>query len=407
MASVYSNSYCTVAASASADGTGGCSLNPDSQPYGPVTLDFNEADEEGNNTHQKIRVYSVFGKPNVNVLTQDPLTKRGWAFQERELSTRILHYSHDTIRWECRSLKASLLFPWGDTNAFNGAMRTFDAGPNALPMFGSPYPTRNPTASEQQRNQDIWFQAVDKYTDRALTKQSDKLPSLSGLARAVQARDPRNRYLAGLWSDNLVASLLWYSAWHPAGGQPVFHPESPAPIFHRRQEEYIAPSWSWAAIVGHVRYETWIFTALDPDPLAGPNAAYVARVLEAETVPSGRDTFGELKSGFVRLQGKIKPAVTQGEGFKRQDREGIYDMHEGKLREVGMIKFDVPADSPEGRLKIIVCLCLMPRAERFGDTVGLALVPTGGKDEFRRVGLILLTKLSWWEGSIEAPITLV
>src|SRR5579862_1975868 len=62
MASVYSNAYCTVAASSSADGNGGCHLDPDSQPYGPVTLDFNETDGSGDKAVQKVRIFSIFGK---------------------------------------------------------------------------------------------------------------------------------------------------------------------------------------------------------------------------------------------------------------------------------------------------------------------------------------------------------
>jgi hypothetical protein len=77
------------------------------------------------------------------------------------------------------------------------------------------------------------------------------------------------------------------------------------------------------------------------------------------------------------------------------------------MREVRMIKFDVPADAPVVQIKDIICLCMFPRAERHGDSVGLALVPTGRKDEYRRVGLFLAVKLEWWEGCAERTITLV
>jgi hypothetical protein len=408
MASVYSNAYCTIAASSSADGNGGCRTDPDCKPYGPVRLTFNEGDEKGSKILQKVQVFSVFGLSlrlaNANVLIQDSLSKRGWTFQERELSTRMLHYSDDTIRWECRSLKASLEFPWQDTNAFNSVLRTFDSRQIISREIGSTANRQPPIPQKRKKDQEAWFEAVDRYTNRALTKQSDKLPALSGIARAVQAHTG-DRYLAGLWESNLISCLLWYSAWHPAGGNPVFDPSKPAPIFHARQTEYTAPSWSWAAINGHVGYETWIFNALDPDPMTGPNARFIPQILGAEMIPAGKDEYGRLKGGVVRLKGKMKPAFTRGEGFARQDREGIYDVHEGQMREVGMIKYDVPTDS--GQTRLIICLCLMPRAERFGDSVGLAIVPTGRKDEYRRVGLFLAIKLEWWEGCAEGIIVLV
>lgn len=139
--------------------------------------------------------------------------------------------------------------------------------------------------------------------------------------------------------------------------------------------------------------------------MTGPNARFIPQILGAEMIPAGKDEYGRLKGGVVRLKGKMKPAFTRGEGFARQDREGIYDVHEGQMREVGMIKYDVPTDS--GQTRLIICLCLMPRAERFGDSVGLAIVPTGRKDEYRRVGLFLAIKLEWWEGCAEGIIALV
>jgi hypothetical protein len=152
-----------------------------------------------------------------------------------------------------------------------------------------------------------------------------------------------------------------------------------------------------------VRYEWWIFHALDPDP----NPKYIPRILEAKTTPSGVDEYGALGGGWIRLRGKLKAVFSRGEGFARQDREGVYDMHQGKVREVGMIRHDIPSEAPAGECRFLVCLCVLPRAERFGDMVGLALVPTGKRDEYRRVGLIFSIKLDWWEGCPEEEIRIV
>ena len=400
MASVYSNAYCTIAASSSANGNGGCRVDPDSEPYGPVTLPFNETDKNGNSTIQRVRVFSLFGKPITSILQQDPLSSRGWTFQERELSNRILHYSKDSIRWECRALKASLQFPWQDTNAFNGNLRTFDIG-----QIGSRKPNQQLNDKQKEKDQEAWFEAVQRYTGRALTKQPDVLPAFSGIARAVRS-GTRDRYLAGLWYSNIIHCLCWASAWHPAGKNPIFYLERPEPIAHTRSSEYLAPSWSWACIRGQVRYEWWIFNALDPDPT--PEAArFMPRILEATTIPAGLNDFGQLKGGEIRLSGKMKSAFTRGEGFARQDREGLYDLQEGKMREVGMIKYDIPSEAPAGETRVIDCLCMLPRAERYGDSVGLALVPTGGKDEYRRVGLVFAIQLSWYEDGAESQTMII
>lgn len=403
MASVYSNAYCTIAASSSADGTGGCRVDPHSEPYGPVILSIPDTDENGCITIQKVRVFCATEKPLVNILQQDPLNARGWTFQERELSNRVMHFSQDSIRWECRALKASLQFPWQDTNAFNGHLRTFDRG------------QISPSSADQQLNdrkhkekhQEAWFEAVLRYTGRALTKQSDILPAFSGIARTVHSRTG-DRYLAGLWHSNLIHCLCWSSGWHPAGKSPIFNSDNPSPIHHIRPSEYLAPSWSWASIKGQVRYEWWIFHALDPDHPTPRAERFMPRILDATTIPAGLDEYGQLKEGcFIRLAGKMKPAFTRGEGFKRQDREGLYDVQDSQIREIGMIKYDIPSDAPQGLVKAVFCLCLLPRAERYGDSVGLALVPTGRPDEFRRVGLLSMVQLAWYEDAVECRISIV
>ena len=400
MASVYSNAYCTIAASSSVDGNGGCHVDQDSKPYGPVTLSFDDKDTNGNPIIQRVRVFSTFGKAITSILQQDPLNSRGWTFQERELLHRVLHYSKDSIRWECRTLKASLQFPWQDTQAFNGSLRTFDAG-----QIEPRKPDQQLDDKQKEQELEAWFEAVLKYTGRALTQKADVLHAFSGIARTVQSRTG-DRYLAGLWSSNLIKCLCWNSGWSPCAENGVFNPEKPEPIFHARQSGYLAPSWSWASITGKVRYESWIFGALDPMPTP-KTKSYIPRILEVTMIPEGLDEYGRYKRGFIRLVGKTKPAFSRGEGFARQDREGLYDVHEGKMREFGMVKYDVPSEIPPGELKGIICLCLLPRAERFGDSVGLALVPTGNTDEFRRVGFIHLVKLSWYDDGVKAKITIV
>ena len=402
MASVYSNAYCTVAASSSPDGSGGCHVDVDSEPCGPVTLSINDTDKNDNQVVKRVRVFSMSSTPITSILQQDPLNGRAWTYQERELSNRILHFSKDSVRWECRSLKASLQFPWQDTTAFNGHLRTFDVG-----QIQPRKPDQQPTDKQQKgKDQEAWFAAVLEYTGRALTKQSDVLPAFSGIARTVQSRTG-DRYLAGLWYSNLIHCLCWASAWHPTGKNPIFDPQRLEPTTHTRPAEYLAPSWSWAGIKGQVRYEWWIFHVLDPDPMPHAAARFMPRILEAATVPVGSDEYGQLKGGVIRLVGRMKPACTRGEGFARQDREGVYDFRQGKMREVGMIRYDIPSEAPLGEIKPIVCLCLLPRAERYGDSVGLALVPTGRNDEFRRVGIIFAVQLSWYENACECQVTCV
>ena len=59
------------------------------------------------------RLYEVLPRPPhwaASFLAQ-PLNARGWIFQERLLSRRMLHYGRDQLYWECRELIACETYP--------------------------------------------------------------------------------------------------------------------------------------------------------------------------------------------------------------------------------------------------------------------------------------------------------
>lgn len=80
---------------------------------------------------------------------------------------------------------------------------------------------------------------VSEYTSRSMTDPQDKLPALSGIA-AEFGRISSDEYMAGLWASTLPYSLFWHQ---------VSQPPSPP------NETYPAPSWSWAAVNGVIRFE--------------------------------------------------------------------------------------------------------------------------------------------------------
>lgn len=84
----------------------------------------------------------------------------------------------------------------------------------------------------------FWYEMVEEYMRRSLTKVIDKLPALSGMAITVQMAMPTNRYLAGHWRQGLELSLFWEKVPWTGSKQVV------------RQGEYRAPTWSWASVDG-------------------------------------------------------------------------------------------------------------------------------------------------------------
>ena len=57
---------------------------------------------------------------------------------------------------------------------------------------------------------DFWVQIIQNYTSRHLSKSTDALPALSGLASEFH-QATGDTYLAGLWKSNIVEALSWVS----------------------------------------------------------------------------------------------------------------------------------------------------------------------------------------------------
>lgn len=214
MARVYGNSYCTLAALSSADGKGGCHLE-------------DRVQRVMDNTFFDLRTQSLSEEPYVRIFReepsdwsieydgaegrkgqkQSPLRYRAWVLQERELSKRSIHFGRNQLLWECKQMKGSAQLPWLEMKKKRGL--TYPEG---------------------------WLQLTEDYSARNLTKSKDKLPALAGIAQVYQRQHAQ--YLAGLWSDQFPAALMWHSLDARA----------------KRYEAYRAPSWSWASLQGGISY---------------------------------------------------------------------------------------------------------------------------------------------------------
>jgi hypothetical protein len=151
------------------------------------------------------------------------LSTRAWVVQERILSPRILHFCHNEIAWECskHTLCECTVRPRKpvETN-FRKALL--------------------PPKSDVFQTESAWSQVVAHYSTTKLTRNSDRLIAIAGLAsRAASAW--KRTYVAGLWKEAFPGSLLWYISKNSS----------------YRLPEYF-PSWTWASIRGSTT--TWIST---------------------------------------------------------------------------------------------------------------------------------------------------
>lgn len=121
---------------------------------------------------------------------------------------------------------------------------------------------------------------MEHYSRCQLTKASDKLVALSGIARHVQA-ELQDTYVAGLWKSNFVESLAW---------------RTQAEIRNSRPKIYRAPSWSWAAVDGPICFPCR--SSDSPKP--------VAELIDFDiTLVDHNNPTGPVQAASVTLKGKL------------------------------------------------------------------------------------------------------
>ncbi|KAI5460959.1 heterokaryon incompatibility protein-domain-containing protein, partial [Mariannaea sp. PMI_226] len=190
MSAIYSGAFVVIAANHATDAEEGCFNTRGSRPSSLIDL------------------------PEMG----QPLSQRGWAFQERVLARRIIHYNTRQMYFECNH----------GIIAEDG--RRFEHRWQDLSQVEE--------GTDSSQLIEIWEGLVYAYCERKFTNATDKLPAISGLARLLGARLGA-QYVAGLWSDILIRGLTWHS----------FGERKAASI-----GEYTGPSWSWASYGGTASY---------------------------------------------------------------------------------------------------------------------------------------------------------
>ncbi|KAF2107346.1 heterokaryon incompatibility protein-domain-containing protein [Lophiotrema nucula] len=211
MAAIYKQAFVTLAATASTGGSTGMFtgslrhiVEHTTPGFGPFQVHFRNRPR-----------HLLLDHP-----TSFPLLERGWVYQERLLSPRVIHFGPDELSWECNQ----------STNCECARMSSVSYRPKVMHREALEYQGRGVA---QMR----WHAVIEEYTSCKLSRASDRLIALSGIAEEFKSSQ-NDRYLAGLWGRSLILDLLWLclnSDQHDA---------------HQKR----APSWSWAAREGRIGY---------------------------------------------------------------------------------------------------------------------------------------------------------
>jgi hypothetical protein len=221
MASIYENSYVTLAASRSYDSSSGCfSSTQDRDSY--------EAYKLNNDSLYVRRTPPPFpsGSPYSNLLDW-PLLSRGWVFQERILAPRVVHYAKEQLYWECDSC---LLDEYGLYNWYFEDDASYHTFENDI----------RPLKYRRDDPETYWRNSVMLYTNLEFTKNKDVLPALAGVVEREMRYRKGDVYIAGMWENSLIQDLAHY------------HME----YVRRVRENDHSPTWSWASVEGPAEFLT-------------------------------------------------------------------------------------------------------------------------------------------------------
>jgi hypothetical protein len=307
MARIYRNAYMTIAAVWAADSTGGCfsTTTPDiclsldggiggSLFVGARMCDTNGALEDAEKIESRI-----------------PLFTRGWVFQERLMSRRILYCNYGEFSFQCLERVACecgspSLAPHVSPKVFGRSMLRDTHRKQMSTIAGTITGNRF----------DLWREMVMDYMTLNLTFQTDILPAMSGCATVISELTG-DEYIAGMWRRTLSQDLCWYNN---TGDHRK--PQS-------RSREWIAPSWSWASVLpGH----TIQFLGLVKAPHE-PGINFIKNsIMHTYCEPDGKNQLGRLKSGYLKLEAPLFPCHIRQFCTKKQSsiaklRRRKYDIH--------------------------------------------------------------------------------
>ncbi|KAK4225631.1 heterokaryon incompatibility protein-domain-containing protein [Podospora fimiseda] len=290
MADIYRGSYLTLAATSAKNSHEGLLFRRSAHPIrregrnlarlrvhsvkiqaGDVEV---QARNQSTSAHIQLRDFA-----NFPVTANAPLLSRAWCFQERMLSSRVVHFHGEEMLWECAE---GTQCECGGLQAM--AKVEMDSEENIkrtskMPLKSQVSQVPNALCTRKE-GLDTWLKIVNVYSPLFISKESDRLPALAGLARGFE--EVLNcRYLAGLWEADISRNLTWYR--EPADLVRGFQ-------LVRRQE---VPSWSWASVA--LKTTTGQLIAIKSKPRA-PVSHYDNLCRRKSHQTSSRHTKRELES---------------------------------------------------------------------------------------------------------------
>ncbi|KAL7905437.1 heterokaryon incompatibility domain-containing protein [Trichoderma velutinum] len=350
MADIYHLSCLTLAATWSDSNSTGCFPNQSAE-YAEHLLEVTNSTQDTYRLKVRRKLPHWATNPTAMPTRDNPLLSRAWVFQERVLSPRVLHFCLREMIWEC--CEHTICQCGGLSNSLN--LKSLFALASQLKISNNPPESESESSSREDAVQSVisqvneqqsigrlnpdfdevndqldtreqrlrasrenalktyniqmkemlvpvkqWHGLVEHYSKLKLTKETDRLPALSGLAHRMAPF--LGDYYAGLWRSSLFLDLSWAA-------------DKPSSSLNRYRE-YIGPSWSWVSINGGVRYLSAEDIWLSPEQSyvrdtnhSWKKSSYRQPIVRSIQVKSkGKNYYGEISSATLVVLGLLRSA---------------------------------------------------------------------------------------------------
>lgn len=342
-------------------------------------------------------------------MKKEPLNTRGWALQESILAPRTLSYGTQQMVWECLERKVGEsrrpVLP-GERHRDKHFVQTIMANRfsawlkirqtftrlslKTMPVGWTVVPKDWEYSHDAMYSR--WFAIVKDYTGRDLTRQSDVLPALSGLASTFQNL-LRDQYCAGLWRNDIIRGMCWNRYGVPRRDFGAIK------AGQKERDDYL-PSWSWASLVsGRVintleEEQTWPFTTVEE----------TAQTLHVRITSKNKDLFGQLAHAEIIIKAPFQDIDDPRTEIPTSISTALPVLRERVTRElqIGQSQEEFEQQHRPHRGQTFAVLRLMWTSRLWVSIVGgkdrylptantLILESTGEPDQWRRVGFCLVS----------------
>jgi hypothetical protein len=243
-------------------------------------------------------------------LIDQPLWKRGWVYQERLMTPRMLVFGDDRIYWQCHERMENEYLPHG----LPGSGETYDEDAKTPFTLTETVlrskPSSTATDEELSKLHFEWYKIVENYSMTDLTyPEKDKLAAIAAIAGRFDRVLP-GRYYAGLFEADLPIGILWESSGYTRADThwDMIDRSLEVMLESDRDPEYRAPTWSWASLDGQTMFIIAEWAHEGHRFQASWSTLATVNEVSVELKDPG-NPYGQILSGELVISGVLIPLV--------------------------------------------------------------------------------------------------